>query len=106
MAKMCAFSEFCSTPSSNVASMLDKKREEQYSHNASVIKSLLQCVCFCGKQGISFSGHRDDSTCKELAKRGNFMQLVDFRAQTDNILHEHLEKAPKNAKYTSKIIQN
>ena len=71
-----------------------KKRDEQYSHNASVIKSLLQYVCFYGKQGISFRGHRDDSTCKELDERGNFMQLVDFRAQTDNILHEHLEKAP------------
>ena len=34
------------------------------------------------------------------------MQLVRFRAETDPILATHLQEAPKNARYTSKGIQN
>ena len=38
---------------------------------------------------------------------GNFKALLKFRVDSgDHILKEHLEKAPKNAKYTSKTIQN
>ena len=37
---------------------------------------------------------------------GNFIALVNFRAQTDETLKKHLQNAPRNAKYTSKTIQN
>ena len=39
---------------------------------------------------------------------GNFIQLVHFRAETDPILAKHLlvAESPKNARYTSKGIQN
>ena len=37
---------------------------------------------------------------------GNFVELVKFRAETDDILHTHLENVPKNVQYTSKTIQN
>ena len=36
----------------------------------------------------------------------NFIELVYFRAETDTVLAKHLNNAPKNAKYTSKKIQN
>lgn len=36
----------------------------------------------------------------------DFIELVRFRAETDVILHRHLKDAPKNARYTSKTIQN
>ena len=35
--------------------------------------------------------------------RGNF---VEFRAEHDQILAQHLANAPRNATYTSKTIQN
>ena len=35
-----------------------------------------------------------------------FIELLGFRAETDTILSEHLSKGPKNARYTSKNIQN
>ena len=35
-----------------------------------------------------------------------FLELVHFRAETDELLHKHLQYGPKNAKYTLKTIQN
>lgn len=71
-----------------------------------MIKSLLECVCFCGKQGLPFRGHRDDYTATDYENKGNFIELVQFRAKTDEVLCTHLEKAPRNAIYTSKTVQN
>ena len=34
------------------------------------------------------------------------MELVRFRAETDDVLQSHLESRPSNACYTSKTIQN
>ena len=63
------------------------------------------------KKGIAFRGHRDDcfnweDTEYEHSNPGNFIELVCFRAETDNILSEHLKNSPRNARYTSKTIQN
>ena len=81
---MGAFKESCCVPTKNVACMLNKKREEQVARNVSVIKSLMECVCMCGKQGLAFRGHRDDYTAsEEYDNKGNFIELVLFRAQTD-----------------------
>ena len=37
---------------------------------------------------------------------GNFIAIVHFRAETDETLKEYLQNAPRNAKYTSKTMQN
>ena len=76
------------------------------SRNTKVIKSLLKCVAFCGKQGLSFQGHRDDSTAFDSDNTGNFVQLVQFRVENDDVVCTYLETAPRNALYTSKTIQN
>ena len=80
--------------------------EEQVSRNAQVIKSLLECVFFCVKQGLSFRGHRDDSTALDPSNVGNFVELVRFRAENDDILRTYLETSPRKALYISKTIQN
>ena len=41
-----------------------------------------------------------------IQMKGNFVELVRFRAETDPILVQHLAKSPCNAQYTSKTIQN
>ena len=55
-------------------------------------------------------GHRDDRIQwedeVEGPNEGNFIQLVRFRAETDEVLANHLSKCPGNACYTSKTIQN
>ena len=106
MARMAAFKEMCSNLSRNVATLLDKAHKEQVSRNAQVIKSLLKCISFCGKQGLSFRGHRDDSTASDSDNLGNFLELVRFRAENDDVLRKYLETSPKNALYTSKTIHN
>ena len=47
-----------------------------------------------------------DATATDSANRGNFISLVKFRAQTDDILRNFIEHAPKNGTYTSKTVQN
>ncbi len=42
----------------------------------------------------------------EAQIHGNFIELVRFRAEIDEVLRTHLQLAPKNACYTSKTIQN
>ena len=80
--------------------------------NQKVIESLLKIVIFCGKQGLAYRGHRDDLIdfsdleIESSHNEGNFIELVKFRAETDSNLYDHLQNAPKNAKYTSKTIQN
>ena len=37
---------------------------------------------------------------------GNFIELVRFRAENDDVLRAYLETSPRNALYTSKTIQN
>ena len=106
MARMAAFKEMCSNPSRNVATLLDKAHKEQVSRNAQVIKSLLKCTSLCGKQGLSFHGHRDDSTASDSDNLGNFLELVRFWAENDDVLRKYLETSPKNALYISKTIQN
>lgn len=90
----------------NVATILNKAHEEQVSRNAQVIKSLLKYVSFCGKQGLPFLDHRDDSTALDASSMGNFIELVRFRAENDDVLRTYLETLPRNALYTSKTIQN
>lgn len=55
-------------------------------------------------QGISFRGHRDDATATDSANCVYI--LVKFRAQTDDVLRNFIECAPKSGTYTSKTIQN
>lgn len=75
-----------------------------------MIESLFKVAILCGKQGLAMRGHRDDRVQwedeGEGSNEGNFIQLVRFRAETDDVLAAHLSKAPQNARYTSKTIQN
>lgn len=69
-------------------------------------------VMLCGKQGLALWGHRDDKILwtnngeSESDNHGNFIELVRFRAESDEVLRHHLQSAPRNATYTSKTIQN
>lgn len=50
----------------------------------------------------SVGQEEDDAHSNE----GNFVELVRFQAETDPVLAQHLAKSPRNARYTSKTIQN
>ena len=71
---------------------------------------LVGVAILCGKQGLAMRGHRDDKVHwddeGEGPNEGNFVQFIRFRAVTDKVLADQLSKGPKNARYTSKTIQN
>ena len=78
-------------------------------NNLKVIESLFKIVLLCGKQGIALRGHRDDKIDwfeqeEDDHNQGNFIELVRFRAETDETLRKHLQNAPRNAKNLSKMI--
>ena len=106
MVKMDSFKYTSTNYSASLTSRLSKEREERIKCNTEVIKSLFECVIFLGKQGLSYRGHRDDSTYEGVINAGNFIECVYFRVQTDGILANHLKAAPKIATYLSKTIQN
>ena len=95
------------SPSSAINVRLDNEAKKQMEANKQVIESLLKVVMLLGKQGLPFRGHRDDKIdWVDTDSEENPGNLVHFRAETDAVLNDHLKEAPKNAKYTSKAIQN
>ena len=95
---------------------LDSQAQKQVKDNNKVVaESLFKITMLLGKQGLAFRGHHDDKVSLSLMEQndletknpGNLiLELVPFRAETDPVLAQHLKKAPKTAKYTSKTIQN
>ena len=75
--------------------------------NREILESIAKTIHFCGKQGISLRGHRDDSSASLECNPGNFIELLRYRAETgDACLRKYLESSPRIATYTSKTIQN
>ncbi len=97
-------------PSQSVGTMLNSQVQRTMAKNLKVIESLFKVAILCGKQGLAMRGHRDDGVHwedeGEASNEGNFVQLVRFRAETDEVLADHLSMCPRNARYTSKTIQN
>ena len=61
-------------------------------------------VLLCGKQGIAFRGHRNDclnweDTDEDISSsnQGNFIELVQSHAETDEVLSHHFQNSPRNA---------
>ena len=109
MAMMAEFLAKYKTPSQAINAVLSSQVRHTMETNQKVIESLLRIIILCGKQGLALRDHRDDGIdwqSEEISNEGNFIQLVRFRAETDTILSDYLLRAPKNACYTSKTIQN
>ncbi|KAJ4944141.1 hypothetical protein JOQ06_012686 [Pogonophryne albipinna] len=75
---------------------------EKVNKNRDILKRLIHCVIFLGKQELPFRGH-DES--RESANRGNYLELLTFIAEYDPDLHYHLSTS-KVFIGTSSQIQN
>ena len=71
---------------------------EQDARNQAILLAIIKCIILCGEQNIPIRGKRQDSS--------NFLALLRFRAEADEVLKHHLENAPKNATYLSPMTQN
>ena len=90
---------------------VSKARALTIPKNQRKLKSIIETIIFCGRQGIALRGHRDDwKHIKEVSHAnnpGNFIALLRFRAASgDQVLTDHLASAGANALYISKTIQN
>ena len=74
------------------------KYKQQYEKNREIFVSILKVIILCGMQNIPLRGHEDEM--------GNFMALIKFRAETDEVLRNYLQSSPRNATYLSPTIQN
>ena len=65
-------------------------------NNRKILLKVLSCIQFLARQGLPLGGG-DESD-------GNFLQLLKFQGQDDDVMHEWLQR--KCNKYTSHEIQN
>lgn len=80
----------------------DNLHNEKVRENRNVLKRLIDAVVFLGKQESSFRGH-DESD--ESLNKGNYIELLQFLANYDQVLSQHLKTATV-FKGTSAVIQN
>ena len=95
-------------PSERVDYRLMKSRDQLADENKHILRQIILATEFLAKQALPFRGHRDDKVdfSADKVNRGNFVATLQLMAKGDSILNKHLLSAPKNAKYTSKTIQN
>ena len=110
MTKMEEFLTRYEDPSMTVSTLVETESRRIIENNRQVVDSLLKVVMLLGKQGLALRGHRDDKIDwahdDGSHNEGNFIQLVRFQAETDDVLSRHLASAPRNATYTSKTVLN
>ena len=108
MAQLHTFLKSYTDPKCRIDVRIRTTGEERIERNRTILASIIKTLIFCGRQGISLRGHRDDETCRDNSSNmGNFKELLDFRASAgDELLKEHLVSFKKNASYISKTSQN
>ena len=89
-----------------------KIKPGQVIFSQTVLKSIIETIIFCGRQALSLRGddpqfHNSSLLEFPTVTAGSFLELTLFRvAAGDEILKKHILKAPSNAKYMPKTIQN
>lgn len=83
---------------------LFSEKEKQVKRNRSIIMRLFNVVRLLSRLGLPFRGHSEE---QDSMNRGVFLEFIEFMAASgDEILRDHLDTSPYNAKYTSPQIQN
>ncbi|XP_075473377.1 uncharacterized protein LOC142504388 [Primulina tabacum] len=81
---------------------LEKQSSEQIERNRLLLKVSIESVKFLAMQGCAFRGHDESVDSKN---RGNYIELINLLRKMNPEIGSILEKAAKNAKYTSAEIQ-
>ena len=94
--------------SERIDTRLLRQSDQLAEENKHILFRIILAVEFLAKQGLAFRGHRDDKVdfSTEDTNGGNFIATLQLMAKSDPIFKKHLTSANKNAKYTSKTIQN
>lgn len=78
------------------------KHNQQVDKNRYILNQIINCIRFCGAFELALRGHDETKTSQN---KGVFRELINFSAELDKDLKEHIEKS-KIFKGTSKTIQN
>ena len=106
MTRLDSFSKTYSNSSTRIDVLVADGALLQVKTNREILRSIIKCLEFCGRQGIGLRGHRDDNTCS-ASNKGNFKACIDLRIDAgDKILEEHFKYGKRNATYDSKTSQN
>ena len=97
----------------SVTTMIDSQIRVEVAKNRTMLKSLIRCAIYCARQDIGLRGHSETTEISEIVNndiatenKGNFVELVKLLCIESQTFCSAYEALPKNAKYTSKIIQN
>ena len=93
--------------------VFDSTHKENIKKAREAITPIVDTLKLCGRQNIPLRGHKDSTKNHPevgksgLTNSGNFVELLMYRVRGgDKTLENHLQNAPRNAKYTSPDIQN
>ena len=105
MQAMVSWQEFVNnkTSGTSIADRLDAARSQLIAKNRHYLRTILEVLLLCSQQEIALRGH--DESEKSL-NRGNFIEILKLIASHDEIIKDRLTCGPRNAMYTSPIIQN
>ena len=105
MQAMASWQEFVKNKASGtlIADRLDAARSQLIAKNRHYLKTILEVLLLCSQQEIALRGH-DESV--KSPNRGNFLEILKLIASHDEVVKERLTCGPRNAMYTSPIIQN
>ena len=88
--------------------LISENRRNKISENRKKLIPIVDTIITCGRLGLSFRGHRDDSQYHpEVGSYsrggvGNFIELLNMRVRAGDVgLEEHLKTCAKNASYIS-----
>ncbi|VVC26093.1 Ribonuclease H-like domain,Domain of unknown function DUF4371 [Cinara cedri] len=97
----------------SVTTMIDSQIRIEVARNRTMLESLVRCAIYCARQDIGLRGHSETTEISEVVNndiatenKGNFLALVKLLCILSQTFCSAYEAIPKNAKYTSKIIQN
>ena len=104
-----AFKSSYSNPHARIDNRLLDVSSENFKLNSKILPPIVDAVLTCARQRIALQGHMQDKidfNSPPLLNEGNFIALLRLLAKNNTILKEHLVSGARNAKYTSKTVQN
>jgi hypothetical protein len=88
--------------SQHIQNVFENFTSEQIANNRLQLKASINVVRVLAFQGVAFRG-RDESV--DSTNRGNFLEILNLMVSYNEQIAEAIAKAPKNASYTSPMIQ-
>ena len=86
----------------HIQSVFVKQSNQDKIEYRTQLNAIFDCIRFLLHRGLAFCGY-DESD--DLSDKGNFLELLQFLADHNDVINEVLQKTPKNSKLTHPDIQ-